>query len=85
MTPRMKWARHPALTSPPVELDALVAVFHPASGETHLLSPESAGLLDRLGQGPATADALAQDIGETTAEISARLLDLLDAGLIVPA
>lgn len=80
----MTWSRHPALSLLPIPLGGLIAVYHPASGETHLLSPASARLLERLGRCPATVESLSADMGDAVSDIAARLVELFDAGLIVP-
>ena len=70
--------------------DDQYVVFHPASGDTHLLNGVTAGMLRRLEQGPADADDLKQMVNpgsaEEAAELSARIEKLLawfdDLGLI---
>ena len=65
-------------------------VFHPASGDTHLLNDVTAELLRRLDEGPADLDALLQvasrDSAPVADDLSARIERLLewfdDLGLI---
>ena len=81
----MKWALHPALGSVAVPLDALTAVYHPLSGETHLLMDDAIELLELIRAGKAEQDVLAERLGLPAPEVATHLVDLLDAGLIVPA
>ena len=75
------------------EWDGEWVVFHPDSGDTHLLDPFAARVLKRLEDAPATADMLVQRLAESPAAAPAnelprmveQLLRVLDdAGLIEP-
>ncbi len=81
----MKWALHPSLDPVAVRLDMLTAVYHPPSGETHLLVDDAFGLLELLRAGEAEQDALAERLGLSVSDTATHLIDLLDAGLVVPA
>ena len=72
-------------------LDDLTAVFHRASGITHLLAPPAPEILHAL-RTPATRDALSSRLNEsfelpdTDGEaLGARLDELVAAGLVVRA
>lgn len=72
-----------------VPLDALTAVYHRASGITHLLAAPAPELLAVLADGPLDADAvlarLAEDYDLADADrtaLIARLDELADSGLI---
>lgn len=85
MTPPVLWRRHPSLVSPPVPLDELLAQFHDASGETHLLTRATSHVLNALCDGPVEVAELASRCGLTEEEVAAGLLALLDAGLVTEA
>ena len=74
-----------------VPLDGLTAVFHRASGGTHLLASPAPEILDALAV-PATISELlarlaaAYDLGDTDAPgLAARLDELVAIGLVAPA
>lgn len=70
-------------------LDSLTAVYHRASGQTHLLAPPAPELLSLLGGEPMDAEALLARLTEAfavadpdPAALSARLNELVEAGLV---
>jgi PqqD family protein of HPr-rel-A system len=73
-----------------VELDGLVALYHRASGMTHILAPPAPQILQALAGDPADSAELLRrigehfDIGEGDMEgaIEARLSELEAAGLV---
>ena len=81
----MSWVLHPRADLRRAPLGELTAVFHPASGETHLLSAPVLALLDRLGTSAATAEELAQASSLEDDRLTAELAALDAAGLIVRA
>ena len=81
----MTWALHPDANPRLVTLDALTAVHHAASGETHLLSAPVLALVERLMVGRADHDALAATSDLPDDQLAAELAALHAAGLIVPA
>lgn len=71
------------------ELDTLVAVFHRASGITHLLASPAPEILEMLGGGALDRDTLLArlgaefDLGDGSADaLAARLDELVAAGLV---
>jgi PqqD family protein of HPr-rel-A system len=69
-------------------LDALTAIFHRASGATHLLAAPAPELLDALAAGPADAATLLVRLAErfdlpdgTVETIAARMAELVAVGL----
>lgn len=82
----------PAGTLRIVPLDTFSAVYHRASGITHLLASPALELIELLQDAPATgADALARlkeryDIADgDEAAVTARLAELVEAGLVAAA
>jgi PqqD family protein of HPr-rel-A system len=71
-----------------VELDGLTALFHLASGMTHIVAPPAPQILEALGAGPADAEELARRLGESfeieggEEAMTARLAELEAAGLV---
>lgn len=72
-----------------VELDLLTAIYHRASGITHLLAAPAPELIELLQQEPATAgQALARlaaryDVADADeAAMTARLDELVESGLV---
>lgn len=72
-----------------VPLDILTAVYHRASGQTHVVAPPMPELLDLLSDEPMTADALLAALGERydlpdgdVAAVTARLDELVAVGLV---
>lgn len=81
----MSWSLHPDADPQLVELDALTAVYHARSGETHLLSAPVLALVERLMAGTADDDALAGVSALVADQLAAELAALEAAGLIVRA
>jgi PqqD family protein of HPr-rel-A system len=71
-----------------VDLDGLTALFHPASGMTHILAPPAPQILDALGEGPAGADEILArmrrhyDLDGGAEAVAARLEELEQVGLV---
>ena len=71
-----------------VPLDALTAIYHRPSGQTHIVSEPMPEILGALGRGPMTAEALLARLSETVevaAEreaLAARLGELEAIGLV---
>lgn len=72
-----------------VPLDGLVALFHEASGTTHIVAPPAPQILEALEEGPGDARALLDriaaryDVEDASAEaLEARLAELEAAGLV---
>ncbi|WP_239017753.1 HPr-rel-A system PqqD family peptide chaperone [Sphingomonas aracearum] len=69
-------------------LDAFTALYHRPSGITHLLSTPAPELLDTMGEGEWTVAELAAalaarfDLERDDAALTARLEELVDAGLV---
>ena len=85
----MLYRAAPATALIAAPLDAFTAIFHRASGITHLLSEPAPEILAELGDGPLTLDALLYrlqqryDLAEATREaLAARLDELVEAGLV---
>jgi PqqD family protein of HPr-rel-A system len=84
----MRWERVPGVRVEP--LGAGWAAFSPLSGDTLLISTESAAILEILADGPseevALCDTLALDVGQPSAAIAAALAQaregLVAAGLV---
>ena len=73
-------------------LDAFTAVYHRASGITHLLTDPAPQILAALGEGAVSLDALLARLGQdydltdgTREALAARLEELVDAGLVARA
>lgn len=81
----MAWSLHPAVRDDGVRLDELVALYHPASGETHLLASPALAVIDALRRGTASTEELVAASELTEAQAASELLALLDAGLVVPS
>lgn len=81
----MQWALHPDAEPSAAALGDLTAIYHAASGETHVVGAAVVALLDRLGLGPADEEELARASGLSADRLPSELLALLDAGLIAPA
>ncbi len=84
--------------APPIDgvliapLDAFTAVYHRASGITHLLTEPAPQILAVLATGALTLDALLDRLGHeyeladaTHEALAARLAELVDAGLVAAA
>ena len=87
MTSRYRAAPPGAIVA--VRLDMLTALYHRASGQTHLLASPAPEILDALADGPLTADSLldrlraAYDLIDADAgALAARLEELVDTGLV---
>ena len=73
-----------------VVLEGLTLLFHPRSGQTHIVAPPAPEILDALGEGEADLDSLVArlrarfefDEAEGRAAIAARLGELETAGLV---
>ena len=70
-----------------VALDSLSAVYHPASGQTHVVAEPMPQILAVLGQGQADLTGLLDRLGladsrETRALLAARLAELVATGLV---
>lgn len=74
--------------------DQQVVVFHPPSGDTHILNPLAAEALRHLGDGPASAGQLTEHIaalfelqadGELHRQMEQCLTQFAELGLIEPA
>lgn len=74
-----------------VELDGLVALFHPPSGMTHIVAPPAPQILEALGQGPGDARQILfriaalyqiEDAEDGVAAIQGRLEELETVGLV---
>jgi PqqD family protein of HPr-rel-A system len=75
-----------------VPLDDFTLIFHRPSGLSHLVTAPAPEILDLLGEGPLTRDALLAglgerfDLGDGSAEaLDARLGELVAAGLVEAA
>jgi PqqD family protein of HPr-rel-A system len=73
-----------------VPLDALTALYHRASGTTHLVASPAPEILAALGGAGLTREALAAQLGAAyelaEAEgLDARLAELVEAGLVAAA
>ena len=73
-------------------LDAFTAVYHRASGITHLLTDPAPQILAALGDGAVSLDALLARLGQdydltdgTREALAARLEELVEAGLVARA
>lgn len=73
-----------------VMLEGLAVLFHPRSGQTHIVAPPAPEILDALGDGAADLDGLVArlserfefDSNEGRPAIAARLGELETAGLV---
>lgn len=73
-----------------VVLEGLTVLFHPRSGQTHIVAPPAPEILDVLCEGEADIDGLVArlrqrfdfDEAEGRAAIAARLSELETAGLV---
>ena len=73
-----------------VVLEGLTLLFHPRSGQTHIVAPPAPEILDALGEGAADLDGLVArlrqrfdfDAAQGKAAIAARLGELETAGLV---
>lgn len=71
-----------------VPLDALTAIYHRPSGQTHIVSEPLPEILAALGNGPMTAEALLARLAETAdvdadiEALAARLGELEAIGLV---
>ncbi len=72
-----------------VALDALTAVYHRASGQTHVVAPPVPEILDLLADRALTAEALLAALAERfdlpdgdAATLTARLDELVETGLV---
>ena len=81
----MRWAGHPDRAAELVRLEALSALYHPLSGETHLLVDEAVAILRQLERGSCDEHELRVELAIDEAAVATHLLDLFDAGLIVAA
>jgi PqqD family protein of HPr-rel-A system len=70
-------------------LDAFTAVYHRASGITHLLAEPAPQILAVLGEGASSLDALLTRLGQdydlddgTREALGARLEELVESGLV---
>ncbi len=87
--------RAPVFRAAPAELllveplDVLTAVYHRASGQTHLLAEPAPEIMAALAGGPLTRDTLLADLRERYSmsdpdedALAARLEELVAAGLV---
>lgn len=88
----MRFRAPPAEALAAVELDAFTALYDRRSGQTHLLIEPAPQLLAALADGPLTAAELrdwlaaAYDLPDASdAALTARLEELVAAGLVAPA
>jgi PqqD family protein of HPr-rel-A system len=73
-----------------VMLEGLTVLFHPHSGQTHIVAPPAPEILDALGEGEADLEGLVTrlrqrfefDEADGRAAIAARLGELEAAGLV---
>lgn len=72
-----------------VALDALTALYHRASGQTHVVAPPVPEILDLLADRAMTPEALLAALAERfdlpdgdTAALAARLDELVETGLV---
>jgi PqqD family protein of HPr-rel-A system len=72
-----------------VPIDLLTAIYHRASGQTHLMAAPAPEILEALGQGPLDADALLAklrtdyDLVDADPDaLTARLDELVETGLV---
>ena len=73
-----------------VMLEGLTVLFHPGSGQTHIVAPPAPEILDALGEGEADLEGLVTrlrqrfefDEADGRAAIAARLGELEAAGLV---
>ncbi len=79
----------PAASLRIVPLDVLSAVYHRASGQTHVVAPPVPEILDLLADREMTADALLAALAERydlpdgdAGSLAARLDELVDTGLV---
>ena len=70
-------------------IDLLTAIYHRASGQTHLMAAPAPEILEALGQGPLDADALLARlradydlVDADPAALTARLEELVETGLV---
>lgn len=89
MTPAPRYRAAAPATLIVHPLDSLTAVYHRASGQTHLLAPPAPELLALLADEAMDADALLARLNEAfavedpePAALSARLDELVEAGLV---
>jgi PqqD family protein of HPr-rel-A system len=73
-----------------VPLDSLTAIYHRASGQTHIVAEPAPELLSALCEGVCDVSALAlrlglEDTAETRALLSERLNELVATGLVMRA
>jgi PqqD family protein of HPr-rel-A system len=73
-----------------VPLDSLTAIYHRASGQTHIVAEPVPELLSALGEGACAVSALAlrlglDDTNETRALLTERLDELVTTGLVALA
>ena len=87
-----RYAAPPADALLHVELDAFTATFHRPSGITHLLTSPAPEILAALQEEPLDADALLARLTRdyhladaNRAALTARLDELVEAGLLLPA
>ena len=72
-----------------VPIDLLTAIYHRASGQTHLMAAPAPEILEALGQGPLDADALLAKlridydlVDADAAALASRLDELVETGLV---
>jgi PqqD family protein of HPr-rel-A system len=70
-------------------IDLLTAIYHRASGQTHLMAAPAPEILEALGQGPLDAEALLAKlradydlVDADPAALAARLEELVETGLV---
>ncbi len=88
----MRYLADPPAARRGLSRDGFVILYHRPSGQTHLLTPLAAALVDVLAGDPADADEALRrlaaihdlDGDDAQAVIAARLDELADAGLIRP-
>ncbi len=87
MTARYRAA--PPETMLAVQLDLLTAIYHRASGQTHLMASPAPEILAALADGEMTADALLERLrkdydlaDDDGAALAARLDELVGTGLV---
>ncbi len=82
------YARVPAAEIVAVALDDFTALYHRASGITHLVTSPVPELLDVLGEGPLDLETIAARLAavfevEDQGALAVRLEELVAAGLVV--
>ena len=83
--PRLTYYAPPSDALRIVRLDALTAIYHRSSGQTHIVADPIPQILGALANGAMTAEMLAEHLGVESDErpgLEARLAELVGTGLI---